>query len=189
MYVFDPDTLQLIVKEALDRKLPLEKTINCVVEKLGKKYGSHVNKQPRTQDWLFNNAGGAMGAMFILHASITEYLIIFGTPIGTEGHTGRFMADDYFIILHGEQWAFKPGQLERMVFKPGDMHHLPRGDAEAYRMPEQCFALEYARGCIPAMLPFGIADTFSSTLDFHTLAKLFWIYAKNILKELSLGKI
>ena len=65
----------------------------------------------------------------ILHASITEYVIVFGSPIGTEGYSGRFAADDYFIILEGEQWAYTEGELEKRVYKAGEMHHLARGRA------------------------------------------------------------
>ena len=130
-----------------------------------------------------------MGAMLVLHASITEYVIIFGSPIGTEGHTGRFFADDYFIILDGEQWAYEPGDFHREVYRPGEMHLLPRGSARGYRFPDRCWALEYARGVIPLMLPFGFADTFSSTLDLRSLAKTVRIYGRATVAELARGKV
>eukprot|EP01135_Chromosphaera_perkinsii_P003043 Nk52_evm25s233 gene=Nk52_evmTU25s233 len=185
-YIFDPVVLHQIAKDAISRDIPIEKRITLIVEKLSEKYPGHVNND---QVWVFNNAGGAMGAMYIIHASITEYVIIFGTPIGTEGHTGRFFADDYFIILEGEQWGFAEGQLHKEVYRPGELHHLPWGQAEAYKIPERCWALEYARGVIPTMLPFGVADTIFSTLDIHSLLKTFYIYGKNVTKELMQGKI
>jgi C-8 sterol isomerase len=101
-----------------------------------------------TSEWVFNNAGGAMGAMYIIHASVTEYLIIFGTPLGTEGHSGIHTADDYFNILVGEQWAFAPGSLEKEVYPAGSVNLLRRGYGKQYKMHEGCWALEYARGTI-----------------------------------------
>ena len=168
---------------------------------------SYVN---RDEDWMFNNAGGAMGAMYIIHASaspllpfppthlsppkltpspgITEYLIIFGTAVGTEGHSGRHTADDYFYILTGTQKTYTPGRYEPDVFPAGSMNHMRRGDVRQYRMPESCFALEYARGWIPPMLFFGFADGLSSTLDFPTMWKTVWITAKLMVGNLAKGK-
>jgi len=87
-----------------------------------------------------------MGAMYIIHASITEYLIIFGTPLGTEGHSGILSADNYFHILVGEEWAFQPGQLEMERYTPGMVNFMPRGVVKQYKMHEGCFAMEYSRG-------------------------------------------
>lgn len=123
--------------------------INHIVKNLTETYPStQIRLNPDVNEWMFNNAGGAMGAMYIIHASITEYLIIFGTPLGTEGHTGLHTADDYFNILVGEQWAFAPGALELEKYPPGSVHHLPRFTAKQYKMHEGCFALEYARGML-----------------------------------------
>ena len=40
------------------------------------------------REWLFINAGGWMGSMYVLHASLTEYVLFFGTALDTQGHSG-----------------------------------------------------------------------------------------------------
>ena len=155
------------------------------MELLRQKYPGRMASK---QEWFFNNAGGAMGSLTIIHASITEYLIVFGSATGTEGHSGRYLATDYFMILEGEQWAQRAGETEKTRFLPGELNVLEKGDAIQYKMPDRCWALEYARGWIPLMLPFGVADTFFSTLDFHTLLRMMTLYARHVVINLLTGK-
>ncbi|KAF8631994.1 hypothetical protein AX17_004939 [Amanita inopinata Kibby_2008] len=159
-YVFDPQSLHELAQAAIaaaPSPNDANSMINYIVSNLTDTYPSSLIRiNSDAQEWVFNNAGGAMGAMYIIHASITEYLIIFGTPLGTEGHTGLHSADDYFNILVGEQWAFSPGSLEMERYPAGSVHHLPRGTAKQYKMHEGCFALEYARGMnVPPLYALG----------------------------------
>ncbi|GKZ19042.1 C-8 sterol isomerase [Aspergillus brasiliensis] len=187
-YIFDPSHLHDLSQRAIAAHgNDTRSVVNFIVAELGEKVtDTHLNTE---EEWVFNNAGGAMGAMYIIHASITEYLIIFGTAIGTEGHTGRHTADDYFNILQGTQLAYVPGSYEPEVYPQGSVHHLRRGEVKQYKMDESCFALEYARGWIPPMLFFGYADTFSSTLDFPTLWATSRITGREMISNLLKGKM
>ena len=147
-YVFEPNNLHQLAQAAIAAS-PNNTAgmINHIVTNLTLTYPSQkIRLNTNQNEWFFNNAGGAMGAVYIIHASITEYLIIFGTPLGTEGHSGIHTADDYFNILVGEQWAFRPGQLEMERYPAGSVHFMPRGVSKQYKMHKGCFALEYARG-------------------------------------------
>lgn len=88
------------------------------------------------------------------------------------------------------QWAYSAGELTKSVYKPGDQHYLPYGTSKQYKIPENCWALEYARGNIISMLPFGILDTLSSTMDIYTLGQTVYISAKWMLYNVLVnGKI
>ncbi|KAG6125124.1 C-8 sterol isomerase [Claviceps purpurea] len=185
-YIFRLEELKDVSSRALAQHgNDTRAVVKFIADELHETHGKMVNVE---EDWVFNNAGGAMGAMYILHASVTEYLIIFGTAIGTEGHTGRHTADDYFHILHGEQWAYVPGEYSPEIYPAGSIHHLRRGEVKQYKMPEGCFALEYARGWIPPMLFFGYADGLSSTLDFPTLWKTTHLTGRQMIGNLLRGK-
>ena len=175
-YIFDPDVLHEVVRGAVGQ--PIERVIDQIVTELSARHPGHILSD---RAWVFNNAGGAMGSMLVLHASLREYVIIFGSAIGTEGASGRFPADDWFFVLEGEHWSYGQGDLEKTVTRAGEVARLRRGEAKAYRLPDRCWALEYARGAIPLMLPFGFADTFTSTLDFVTFGRTMKIYGRALL--------
>lgn len=192
--------------------------------------------EPNADEWFINNAGGAMGSLFIIHASITEYLIIFGTPLGSEGHSGRHPSDDYFMILQGEERAALPGAFQPEVRLLSTIPSVAVADGlmsasrtglpawnDASHAPRRGEAVQVARrwlrprtrtgyvlaldhtpplsrvagvdadrrptGWIPLMMPFGLADLFTSTLDMPTLVQTIRVTGREMLKNLLHGKI
>ena len=92
-------------------------------------------------------------------------------------------------MLHGEQWAFEAGSTQKEVYRPGDQHLLPRGTAKQYRMPDEAWALEYARGNMLSMLPFGLADAIFSTLDIVSVFQTASVATRGLVHELGQGKV
>lgn len=184
-FLFDPDTLQACVNEGVGH--PREEAMDRITAALHRTYGDHIDPGPRR--WIMNNAGGAMGQMTLLHCSLTEYLIFFGTPIGTEGHSGRYATDVYDWVFDGEMWCYLENETERTVFGPGSQAHLGPDAIKGYRIPDHAWMLEYARGPIATMLPFGLADTVVSTLDFKTLGRTLAGYTAKTLGSLRRGKL
>lgn len=184
-HLFDPHELHDVSRRALDRG-STPAIIDAVIDELAERHPDHIR---RDIPWLFNNAGGAMGQMKLLHCSLTEYILVFGTPIGTEGHSGRYLAEVHDFMLSGEMWCYTPGDVDRVTFRPGDAAYLGSGAVKGYRIPDQAFMLEYARGPIPTMLPFGLADSLFSTLDRTMIARTIWHYARLATGNLLRGKI
>jgi C-8 sterol isomerase len=181
---FDPDTLSALVRQCLEGTV--EERIARFTSALSDRYPGLVNEDA---PWILSNAGGGMGQMKLLHASLTEYVLLFGTPVGTDGHTGRYVAEEWFFILDGEQWSYEPGELQRRVYGPGDTSRLHRGRAGGYRIPDRLWGVEYVRGAVPLMLPFGLADTLSSTLDFRTLVQTMAVYTRLSTRQALRGKL
>lgn len=73
-YIFDPHVLQEVAQHNIAKYgNDTHAMITHIAEDLESKYPGHVNLK---EEWVFNNAGGAMGSMWILHGSITEYVIV-----------------------------------------------------------------------------------------------------------------
>lgn len=86
-YIFTAEEMSRFAKNAIREGKEhggLNTTVHSVVRQLRERYGDYIIDNP---PWIFNNAGGAMGSMLVLHCSLLEYVIIFGSALGTEGHT------------------------------------------------------------------------------------------------------
>lgn len=92
-YLFEPEDMRAVAAAAVAASAAraaagaapnASHTVDHAVAGLRKLYPGLIAADA---PWMLNNAGGAMGAMQVLHFSAVEYVIIFGTAVGTEGHT------------------------------------------------------------------------------------------------------
>ncbi len=170
-YVFDPNVIHEISRKHLGQ--PLEQMFANITAELSERYPGTIDD---SKPWIFNNAGGVMLEMKLLHASTKEYIMFWGTPIGSEGHTGRHLAEFYDTVLDGEAWYYSEGQFARDVYTRGDHIFVGKGQSAGMHYPDHVWMIEYARGLLPTLLPFGLADALTSTHYFKTAIQTVVIY-------------
>ncbi|XP_041374516.1 sigma non-opioid intracellular receptor 1-like [Gigantopelta aegis] len=146
------------------------------------KYPGHI-LDPKDIQWIFMNAGGWMGAMYLLHASLSEYVLFFGTAVDTTGHSGRYCANISDTILTGSFRQWREGSLKSHMYGPGDTVFHEWGEVTSVSWSRGTWMVEYGRGFIPSTLGFALADTVFSTQDFLTMFYIFRIYTKALLLE------
>ncbi|XP_051906292.1 sigma non-opioid intracellular receptor 1 [Hippocampus zosterae] len=179
-YIFTHDDIAKLAKQYAGQDH--EQAFSKLVVELRKRYPGHILQDEDLQ-WVFLNAGGFMSAMCVLHSSLTEYVILFGTAIDTSGHSGRYWADISDTLISGSFRRWKEGTTKSEIFSPGDtvMHEM--GEAAGVQWTAGTWMVEYGRGFIPSTLGLALADTLFCTQDFVTLFHTFKVYGKSMLME------
>jgi C-8 sterol isomerase len=184
-YIFNPDALHEIARKRMS--LPHQEMVQAIIDDVAELWPGHVERRP---NWFFNLAGGAIGTMTLLHVSLREYVIIYGSPIGTIGFSGRHRLEIWDYVLTGEMACCTEDNFcARVAHPPGDAAHLRKGQVKGYRLQEGTWMLEYARGWTLPSLPMGVGDAIFSCADLRILGKTLWQYSKLVGKELLRGKI
>ena len=182
--LFSPDVLHAVARGAVG--LPHDKMVRRVTEELERLYPGHIERRP---NWMLSLAGGVMGIMTILHGSLSEYVLIFGTPVGSEGFSGRYRIEIHDFMLAGEMWTYTESDFAaRRVYRAGDAAVLPRRQAKGVRILEGAWMLEYGRGPVPTALPFALSGAVAS-LELGTIARTIGVYGRLVVRELLQGKL
>ncbi|XP_049649702.1 uncharacterized protein LOC126035300 isoform X3 [Accipiter gentilis] len=114
-YEFTPAEIAQLARHhaGLDHELAFSK----IIVELRKKHPGHILPDEDLQ-WVFVNAGRWMGSMCLLHASLTEYVLLFGTAVHTGGHSGRYWADISNTVISGTFQQWKEGTTRSEIYYP-----------------------------------------------------------------------
>jgi hypothetical protein len=174
-YVFDPEVIHACAMKGLGLRKP--QMFEVIAREFEKRYPGHID---HSQPWIYSIAGGAMIQMKLYFASLREYVMIWGTPIGSEGHSGRHRVAFWDTVIDGETWYYAEGQFEKRIYRPGDRIFVGKGQACGMNFTDGVWAVEYARGAIPLSMPFGLSDELLSVLDLPTAIRTLSMYTSLI---------
>ncbi|XP_037653176.1 sigma non-opioid intracellular receptor 1 isoform X2 [Choloepus didactylus] len=121
-FVFQHEEIAQLARQfaGLDHELAFSR----LIVELRRLHPGHVLPDEELQ-WVFVNAGGWMGAMCLLHASLSEYVLLFGTALGSRGHSGRYWAEISDTIISGTFHQWREGTTKSEVFYPAPRTSSP----------------------------------------------------------------
>src|SRR6476659_11305839 len=137
-YKIEPDVLAAVAKEVVGSSLAGTELIARMTEALAAAYPDLVSPTPGR--WVGSKAGGILGKVRFLYFSPREYVVLFGSPTGTQGFSGRYkhveihkfliagQIDSYDVesdetmsttLLPGEHTCLEKGRARGLTIHPG----------------------------------------------------------------------
>ncbi|MBX7449885.1 isomerase [Mycolicibacterium sp. 3033] len=170
---FEPDVLHAVVKDIVGLQLGGRELIDRTVELLAAQYPGLIDPTPGR--WVGSKAGGVLGKVRFLYFSTREYLVIFGSPTGTQGFSGRYKhVDIHKFLLAGQidSYDLESEDIEPLpALLPGGHTCLQRGHARGLTIHPGSWHLEYGRGAVVTTLPFAMVDTLAVSLEFESVRR------------------
>lgn len=132
--------------------LPRKENLIAAYEEFRKYYPELILENPI---WSFNCVGGAFAEILIIYCSLNEYVVLWGSPLETMGHSGYYpKLDIYDVMLSGEMYSHLPGNKVD-TFRVSDVSLLKKGQRRYWRLSENngegTYMIDYARGSIPSL--------------------------------------
>jgi sigma non-opioid intracellular receptor len=184
-YRMDPHDIAEACRDTVQLPLESGERLTAAVARLAETYPGLV--EPGRQRWIFTKAGGIVGKVSFLYASLNEYLLLFGAPVGTAGFSGRYNhIDIHKFILAGEYSTYdlETAQITPGIFGPGELVPLPRGEVRGMAIASGSWHLEYGRGPVVTAMPFGLVDVLVSSLEIRPLIQTTADYSHFLAKNL-----
>ncbi|MBU9763369.1 isomerase [Mycobacterium sp. TNTM28] len=185
-YKIDPDMLHSVAEQVVG--LPLEggELIAQTVERLAAVYPDLIDTGPGR--WVGSKAGGILGKVRFLYFSPREYVVLFGSPTGTQGFSGRYKhVDIHKFLLAGQIDSYdleSDDTVPLPALLPGQRTCLERGHARGLTIHPGSWHLEYGRGAVVTTLPFAMVDTLLVSLELESVRRSTVEFSKLVSRRL-----
>lgn len=185
-YKIDPSVLHKVAKDVVG--LPLEggELLARTVTLLAGEYPDLIDPTPGR--WVGSKAGGILGKVRFLYFSPREYVVIFGSPTGTQGFSGRYKhVEIHKFLLAGRIDSYDLESDEALPLAPllpGGHACLERGNARGLTIHAGSWHIEYGRGAVVTTLPFAMVDTLLVSLELESVLRSAVEFTKLIRRRL-----
>ncbi|GBG40809.1 isomerase [Mycobacterium montefiorense] len=183
-YKIDPDSLHKIAEQVVGLPLAAGELITRAVELIAGEYPDLVDPTPGR--WVGSKAGGILGKVRFLYFSPREYIVIFGSPTGTQGFSGRYKHVEIHKFLMAGQidsYDLESDDALPMTLMPGEHTCLEKGHARGLTIHPGSWHIEYGRGAVATTLPFAMVDTLLVSLELESVRRSTVEFAKLVARR------
>jgi sigma non-opioid intracellular receptor len=179
-YLIEPGVLHKVARAVVG--LPLEggELLTRATELLAEEYPDLIDPTPGR--WVGSRAGGILGKVRFLYFNPREYVVIFGSPTGTQGFSGRYKHVQVHKFLMAGRIDSYDLESEDTVplppLLPGEHTCLEKGHARGLTIHPASWHIEYGRGAVATTLPFAMVDTLLVSLEVESVRRSTVEFAK-----------